>query len=151
MNKKLLCSTFIATSLLTSTAIAADVSPKCKSRTDLAGSCYQVHGRLNAWNGGPATEKIWVVGTKRLLAVYNRSDYTSVMPKAISEQLNSFDTKVYADFLVCPLEKEEPRVQGYVCIESAKNILVEHHETVDGKDTVSYTRVADTQGSELTD
>lgn len=151
MNKSFLYSACVAATLFMSAAIAADVTPKCQSRSDLAGACYQVHGRLNAWNGGPATEKIWVVGTKRLLAVYSRSDYTSVMPKVISAQLNSFDTKIYADFLVCPLEKEKPRHEGYVCVEAARNILIERHETIDGKDTVSFTRIADTQGSELTE
>ena len=132
-----------------SAAVADGSGPKCESRSDLAGPCYQVHGRLNAWNGGPATEKIWVVGTKRLLAVYNRSDYSSVMPKVITDQLNSFDTKIFADFLVCPLEKEKPRVTSYICVESTKNILVERHETIDGHDHVRYERIPDTQSSQL--
>ena len=151
MNKCLLFSVGATAAFMLSAAVADDTSPKCKSRGDLAGPCYQVHGRLNAWNGGPATEKIWVVGTRRLLAVYSRSDYSSVMPKAISDQLNSFDTKIFADFLVCPLEKEKPRVMGYICVESAKNILVERHETIDGHDHVRYEQIPDTQGGQLTD
>src|SRR5579872_1661777 len=86
----------------------ADQPVLCAARQDLAGPCEEVHGRLNAWNGGPATEKIWVIGTKRLLAIYSRVDYKMTMPKAISDQLHSFDTKIYADFSVCPLEKEKP-------------------------------------------
>ena len=104
---KQLCIGSILSFCAISFAAQAGDTALCEKRTDLAGSCYEVHGRLNAWNGGPATEKIWVIGTRRLLAVYNRSDYSSVMPKAISEQLGSFDTKIYADFLVCPLEKEK--------------------------------------------
>jgi hypothetical protein len=123
----------IFTAVGTSLAQAED-GVSCAGRTDLAAACYQVHGRLNAWNGGPSTEKISVIGTQRLLAVYDRADDKVIMPKAINEQLDDFYTVIVADYQVCPLEKEVPGRQSYVCIESAKNIRIEHHESVDGKD-----------------
>lgn len=117
-----------------STLVQADDAVKCAARPNLPAPCYEVHGRLNAWNGGPATEKIWVIGTKRLLAVYDRTDFKMTMPKSIGDQLKDFYTEIYADYQVCPLEKELPKHEGYVCIESAKNIRVEHHESVDDHD-----------------
>lgn len=117
-----------------STWAQADDAVQCAARPDLAAPCYQVHGRLNAWNGGPATEKIWVIGTKRILAVYDRTTLKMTMPKAIDDQLDDFYTQIIADYQVCPLEKEIPDHESYVCIESAKSIRIEHHEAVDGKD-----------------
>jgi hypothetical protein len=116
------------------TLAQADDAAKCAARPNLPAPCYQVHGRLNAWNGGPATEKIWVIGTHRILAVYDRTAYKMTMPEAISDQLNDFFTEIFADYQVCPLEKEIPGHQSYVCVESAKNIRVEHHDYVDGRD-----------------
>ncbi len=146
---KSLCISSILSCCAISLSTQAADAVLCAKRTDLAGPCYQIHGRLNSWNGGPATEKIWVVGTKRYLSIYNRTESKIVMPKAINDQLNSFETEIYADFLVCPYEKEVPGVMSYVCVESAKKILVERHETIDGHDQVRYLRIPDTQGSEL--
>lgn len=146
--KSLCISSILSCCALSLAAQAAD-TVTCAKRTDLAGPCYQVHGRLNAWDVGPAIDRIWVVGTKRYLAIFNRSNSKSAMPKALSDQLDSDRTKIFADFLVCPFEKETPGVMSYVCVESAKNIRVERHETIDGQDQVRYLRISDTTAGEL--
>jgi hypothetical protein len=135
----------MAVAAMGSTLAQADDTVKCAARPDLPAPCYKVRGRLNAWNGGPATEKIWVVGTKRLLAVYEPPDGKMIAPKAIVDHLHDFFTQIYANYEVCPLVKESPGDMSSVCIESAKNIRVESHEEVDGKDHVTKVeRIPDT-------
>jgi len=136
---------------IVSMAAQADDAVKCAARTDLPAPCYQVRGRLNAWNGG-ATERIWIVGTKRLLAVYERPNGEEIMPKAIKDHLDDFFRQIYADYKVCPLEKEIPGQMNYVCIESAKNIRVESHEVIDGKDHLTKVEyIPDTAPGTLVD
>jgi hypothetical protein len=123
----------------------ADAPFTCAKRSDLAGPCYQVHGRLNAWNGNPA-ERIWVIGTKHTLGVSKPYVEEELMPKGLIDQLDSFWTEIYADFTVCPFDKDIPGHMGHVCIDSAKNILVERFADPDGKGQGTYTKVGDIKG-----
>lgn len=139
---KLLCASSIFSCCIISVATQAADTVSCAKRTDLAGSCYQVHGRLNAWNGNP-TERIWIIGTKRMLGVSTPDTGDDLMPPGLHDQLGSFWTRIYADFTVCPFDKDRPRHLRNVCIESAKNVLVERHTDGDGKDKGTFTTVPD--------
>lgn len=117
---------------------------KCASRIDLAGPCYKVHGRLSTWNGSPS-ERIWVIGTKRMLGI--STPYVpgnpgkggeEIMPQIVMNQYRDTATRIYADFVVCPFEKSIPGHMQNVCIESAKNIVV---DDVDDKGLDTYRRV----------
>jgi hypothetical protein len=46
------------------------------------------------------------------------------LPENIRTRFKPFDNEIYADFEVCPLEPEKPKVMQAACIESAKNVVV---------------------------
>lgn len=147
--KSILLGLFASACLISSTALA-DEPAKCATRNDLEGPCYEVHGRLNAWNGSPPV-RIWVIGTHRVLglsAPLPKDDHAAgageIVPKAVGEQVNSFDIQVFAEFTVCPFKKDIPGHMRDVCVESARNIKVETHRYVDGKDQVTISHIPDT-------
>jgi hypothetical protein len=78
------------------------------------------------YNGTP-TFRIWIVGTKRLLGVYEievgDNPERPLMPESIWGLVGMMDHEVYADFEVCPLTEEEPHAMQMVCIESAQHVV----------------------------
>lgn len=105
----------------------------CKTPENAA-SCYWTHGRLNFANGAPSY-RIWKIGTKRILGVYSgpltyppRTDKDSQLaefPPEIDKVFRPPENAVYADFEICPLEPERKGEMQAVCIESAKDIVVD--------------------------
>jgi hypothetical protein len=57
-------------------------SQPCKTDPDIIDACFNVHGRLSAWNGSP-TMRIWRTGTKRILGV--RDD---IMPEYVTRRMD---------------------------------------------------------------
>jgi hypothetical protein len=103
----------------------------CKTPQN-ANSCYWTHGRLGMYNGTPAY-RLWKTGTNRLLGIYSgpsvdRWGLDNEAPEFPASVQRSFDAggwnRIYADFEICPLEKEKPGVMQAACIESAKNLVV---------------------------
>ena len=126
---------------MASAIFGADNPTKCAERTDLAGPCYQVHGRLYLTEGTPGV-RLWIIGTKRILAVMTPEDSEeNIMPAKVSSQFQNTATQVYADFSVCPFEKDAPGHMRPVCIESAKNMII-YNLDEDGKET--YQRIPNT-------
>ena len=131
-----------ATVLLT-TVIAAALSaigapqgsPKRKipyKTQEIASTCYWTHGRLSAYNGTP-TMRLWKIGTKRILSIHSgpgfkRGDQEENgdpdMPANLYPAFKPFETVIFGDFEVCPLEPEHPGEMQDVCIEAAQNIVV---------------------------
>jgi len=110
---------------------AGHVAKSCRARTDLAGQCFKVHGRLSVYNGTPSI-RLWPIGSKRLLGVLDPEDISGVpgpstIPASVRERLN-FDRDVFGDFLVCPLTRSRPGRMQTVCIESGKNMSVRVRE-----------------------
>jgi hypothetical protein len=122
-------------------AVAAQAIPQATAKRKIpcktpenAASCYWTHGRLNFYNGNPSY-RIWKVGTKRILGVYSgpdryppRTDADSELPEfpmQIDKVFRPPNNYVFADFEICPLEPEHKGEMQAVCIESAKNIVVE--------------------------
>jgi hypothetical protein len=97
-----------------------------------AASCYWTHGRLTYGNGTPAV-RLWKIGTNRLLGIYSgpsvdRHSLDNEHPEFPASLARKFDPAknfLYADFEVCPLEKEKPGAMQASCIASAKNIFVQ--------------------------
>ncbi len=120
----------------------------CKTQEN-ASMCYWTHGRLSIYEGG-VPYHIWKIGTRRLLGVFNGpSRYPALTDDDISNpelptELNrayaadnrrlkretgigwAIPPPVFADFEVCPLRPEREGERQPVCIESAKNILVQY-------------------------
>ncbi len=123
--------------LFISAAARAD-APPCASRPDLVDTCRTVHGRLFVANGIPL--RIWVVGTKRVLAVAENiegkdSDPEFVIPASLLYAVD-FDTQLYGDYVVCPLARERPGWMRSVCVERGDNLVQETFKD-DGTATVS--------------
>jgi len=103
----------------------------CRTRTDLVGKCFSVHGRLSVYNGTPSI-RLWPSGTKRLLGVIDPNDISnapgpSVLPLDIKSKLD-WDKDVFGDFVVCPLTKPQAARMQTICIESGKNLIVRSHK-----------------------
>ena len=97
----------------------AGEAPPCRTRRDLVGECRVVQGRLYVMNGIPL--QVWVVGTRRVLAVPEDIDqagrFQLAQPQEFLEAVD-FRTRLYGDFEVCPLTREKPGEMQWVCIES---------------------------------
>jgi hypothetical protein len=73
------------------------------------------------------------LGTKRLLGIYSGpgvdkyglDNENPELPANVRRKLKPGENWIFADFEVCPLEPEKPGAMQAVCIESAKNIVVE--------------------------
>jgi len=90
--------------------------------TTFVGPCVTVHGRMFGANGTPGI-RIWKVGTRRILGVYNEDDTgTCRLPPGLATPLPSH--MIYADFVVRPLTPERPGEMQMVCVASAgKSVL----------------------------
>ncbi len=80
---------------------------------------------MNLYNGTPSV-RIWRVGTKRIVGVseqrFSVAGYCN-LPPSIHERL-SWDSDLFADFVVCPFTPEEPGIMQLVCVDSAKHIVL---------------------------
>jgi len=82
---------------------------------------FTVHGRLARYNGTPSS-RIWIVGTKRVLGVWES-------PKELSD-LMSWDREIFADFIVEPLTTYEKGVMQKVRVVSASKLVVTEKEKI---------------------
>lgn len=111
--------------------------------------CYWAHGRLSIYEGSVAY-RIWKIGTRRMLGVFSGPSHYPALtnddifnPELPTELYRAYEADnrrlkretgiewavpppVFADFEVCPLRPENNRERQPVCIESAKNIFVQH-------------------------
>jgi hypothetical protein len=90
---------------------ADDRNAVCRKDSRVIAACFTVHGRLSNWNGNP-TQRIWVIGTKRMLGL--RVDTS--LPKVLEGKLGDFDDEVYGDFEFCPFTPERPGVMQVGCL-----------------------------------
>jgi hypothetical protein len=87
--------------------------------------CFSLPGRLTCHQGYPAW-RIWWIGTKRILGAGHEEPN---FPAPLTQILESsgFDVErsaIYADFVVCPLTKQQPGLMQHVRVDSAKNIRI---------------------------
>lgn len=106
-------------------APAVQSEKSCHEHPQLVGKCFRVHGRLSSFNGNPAV-RLWNLRTKRMLGVseqrFNVAGYRN-LPEDLAAKLDG-ETNIYADFLVCPFTRPQPREMQLVCIESARHVMV---------------------------
>ena len=119
----------------------------CKTPEN-ASMCYWAHAEIRIASGDPSF-RLWKIGTKRILAIYSgpshfppKTDEDSEQPEFPASVDNAWDaayklkikTKnpdqalpdpMFGDFEVCPLEPEHRGWMQSVCLESAKNLVVE--------------------------
>lgn len=120
----------------------------CKTPENAA-ICYWTRGRLSVYEGGAPSYRLWKIGTRRILGIFNgpshfppaieEYDENPELPETLLKAYQADNRRmkkrtgttwtippsVFADFEVCPLEPEKKGEMQAVCIESAKNIFVE--------------------------
>jgi hypothetical protein len=100
-------------------ALAETSTPwTCTENDEKTDECFWVHGRMFLSNGTPSI-RIWIVGTKLVLGVSGES-MNDVMEKHLS-----FESRLYGDFVVCPLSEFKPGHMQSVCVETGSNLVVE--------------------------
>jgi len=88
------------------------------------GPCFSHRGRLSAQNG--ITHMLWLVGTKRIVAVDNGE-----MPKVLWRYLDMTSpdhSDIYGDYEICPLEADQPGHMRRVCISGASRLVVQDRD-----------------------
>lgn len=123
-------------------AVAAQALPQaapkrkvpCKTPENAA-SCYWTHGRLAVYNGLPPPLRLWKIGTTRVLGIHSgpsiklsdeRDMLNPELPPNVKKAFTSSDDRIFGDFEICPLDVDRPGQVQDACIESAKNIFVQH-------------------------
>ncbi len=122
----------------------------CKTPENTS-ACYWTHGRLSVYEGDP-TLRIWKIGTRRILGVYNGPShfppratsfdndvFNPELPENLShtymEDRRRWEKKgntgygppdIFADFEVCALEPEKKGEMQAVCINSAKGVFAKN-------------------------
>jgi hypothetical protein len=83
------------------------------------GECHWVHGRFAVYNGSEV-QRIWIVGTKRLVAIPD--DYPDI-PRVIQsyEKAGPFEDALFADLRICALENSKPEHMQHVRVEDIRN------------------------------
>lgn len=127
----------LSLALLTLSLIAHPLSAEkrtiaCKTPV-IASACVTIHGRLRYANGTPAL-RLWHIGTTHKFGIFSGPNAEKQdpldnehpqLPANLQKVLIPFETTIFANFEVCPLE---PHVAGHMqaaCIESATRIVVE--------------------------
>ena len=106
------------------TAESQGCGKPCRDHPKLSGPCFGVRGRMNFANGAPSV-RIWRVGTNRILGVsegYAGAGYCNLPPDILGRL--SWESDLFADFVVCPFEPSRPGVMQLVCVDSATAISV---------------------------
>ena len=104
---------------------AADsVNQACKVDKRVVAACFSVHGRLSNWNGNP-TQRIWIIGTKRMLGIREDTD----LPPSLEKRMGRFDDVATGDFEVCPLTTEKPGHMQIVCVASVSGIQMSERKS----------------------
>ena len=85
--------------------------------------CFTHRGRLSGQNG--IAHMIWLVGTKRVVAVDN------AMPEMLLKYLDMASPEhsdIYGDYKICPLERDRPGYMRSVCVSSASSLVVQDRD-----------------------
>ena len=80
---------------------------------------------MSYWNGTPSV-RIWPVGTQRMLGVSEQrflDEGYCDLPDDIAAKL-SWDSDLFADFVVCPFTPNQPGVMRLVCVDSGTHLDV---------------------------
>jgi hypothetical protein len=87
-------------------------------------ACFTHRGRLSGQNG--IAHMIWLVGTKRIVAVDN-----TAMPDMLLKYLDMTSpdhSDIYGDYEMCPLESDRPGYMRLVCVSSASRLVVQDRD-----------------------
>lgn len=109
-------------SLLLAAALATASAAPANAPPQRAGECRWVRGRFALYNGS-AVRRIWLVGTRRIVAL---RDVDEDVPPAIAryqEEANPDRPPVFGDFHVCAVEPSRPGHMQHVRLIGARNLI----------------------------
>jgi len=116
----------------------------CRTDPRAIGECFAVHGRLRFGNGNPML-RMWRVGTKRYLGILD--DEEPIVPASLTKCLEpGFERNVFGDFMVCPFTPRRPGWMQAVCIESARNVIIQEFGLDESNKPVQPTRACGPRG-----
>ena len=103
----------------------AFAEPSCRESNALVGPCFTVHGRLSIYNGS-CVERIWPIGTKRMLALAApNGECDPILPRSVQGLLDAAPPTtgaVFGDYLVCPVTRQRPGMMQHVCLVTATHL-----------------------------
>jgi hypothetical protein len=81
------------------------------------GACRWVHGRFAVYNGS-SVQRIWIIGTRRIVAI------PDVDPTPLPATLGAFEKlnggELFGDFHICPLEASRPGHMQHVRVDGVR-------------------------------
>lgn len=88
-------------------------------------SCITVHGRLSIYNGS-YIERLWPVGTNRLIALVDADDTDADLPLSLTRlfELGPPTTvAIYGDYEICPTTMQRPGVMQHARLVRASHLV----------------------------
>jgi hypothetical protein len=82
--------------------------------------CFTHRGRLSGQNG--IAHMIWLIGTKRIVAVYD-TEIPAMLLKYL-DMASPDHSDIYGEFEICPLEPDRPGHMRSACVASATRLVV---------------------------
>ena len=120
--------------------------PRCSGGSKLVARCFTVRGRM-VYANGSYNVRIFPRDGGTTLAVANvPGSFTDEHPDGIFRMPTElFETSapgvdIFGDFDVCPLSRERPGAMQFVCVESAKQLIVKDYN----KEPVRVYKIHDT-------
>ena len=86
--------------------------------------CVTRHGRLSSQNG--TSLKIWLVGSKRVVAVEQDVDDVPSFLRRYLDMTSPDHSYIYGDFEICALEADRPGHMRRVAVASASRLVVQN-------------------------
>ncbi len=107
-------------SLLLAAALAA-AAPPGNAPPQRAGQCRWVHGRYAIYNGS-GVRRIWVIGTRRIIALYDSDEQLPPAIERYQRDAPHYDP-LFGDFYVCAREHSRPGWMQHVRLLRTRNLI----------------------------
>jgi hypothetical protein len=89
------------------------------------GDCHWVHGRFAVYNGS-MVQRIWIIGTKRLVAMSDVETHVPWLIRAYEYgSSHSINGPLFADFRICAMEDNRPGYMQLIRIIAVQNPVVD--------------------------
>jgi hypothetical protein len=105
--------------------IAAAAKPSCMTSPAVVSPCFSLRGRLSIYNGS-YVERLWPVGTKRLIALVNTDDTDADLPKSLTRRFDlgpPTTVAIFGVYEVCPITRQRPGVMQHACLVKASHLV----------------------------
>lgn len=110
--------------LLLAAALALAAAAPANAPPQREGQCRWVHGRYAVYNGS-SIRRIWVIGTRRIIALYDDDENIPPEIDRYHQILRGLglDEALFGDFYVCALEDSRPGWMQHVRLLRTRNLI----------------------------